>query len=93
MINKPILQLKEYSKNDKFWAKQVSDLVPDGIIPEISKNCEKQECEFSCTKKGSTLMGYSTHYDKFGFLHNNNPNHFVMDIVCSKCWRAWEVKT
>lgn len=88
-----IKEIKEYSKNEEIWARQVTCLVPDGIIPEISKNCEKQDCEFSCNIKGSTMMGYSTHYNKNGFLHNDDPNHFVADIVCSTCWRAWEIKT
>lgn len=87
-----MIEIKEYSPNVKIWAKQVSDLVPDHLIHEISKNCEKLHCKFACTKKQSTLMEYRTYYDRHGFFHNNDSNSFTMDIVCSTCWRAWEVK-
>ena len=70
---------------------QISDKVSCDVITGVTSNCDRQDCKISARMGETTLSTRSEYYDKQGILHVNDPNRFVVDLCCCKCWKKWKV--
>jgi hypothetical protein len=70
---------------------QMSDIVAPGTVKAATANCERDDCRISCKLRMTTLSAGSLSYDKDGSLLVDDHNERSTDVVCSRCWRGWEV--
>lgn len=70
---------------------QVSDKVSPKVVSDVTSSCERNDCQLSVKLGETTSMSTSEYYDKQGVLHIRNPNRFIAELCCKKCWKNWKV--
>lgn len=70
---------------------QQSDVVHPGTVQAATANCSREDCRISCKGRMTTLSASVLSYDKAGNLTVDDGNQRTTDVVCSRCWRGWEV--
>lgn len=63
------------------------------MIPELTKDCPREDCCVAHTGSSTTLMGWSPTYDKRGNQQGRDPNIITSSYVCHTCGLSWRVKS